>query len=325
MRLGARPDPDRLTAGGTDRHEVDRHGLRRRGRGLAQRPPRAPAAEAPASSWSRVSSAGASDSLKLAARQPKLSPKRGQLGVQRVDRLTLADRIAVVDRTAIGHRRRPRPGARRGSAPARTSARRSASAARTGAAAGRRSRRPGRDRPRRPRSSRSARPRASSSTPWRAITLVLPGLEPIPSNRQQARLLELVAQPQLAPRRPVQPAEVEVVAAGGQARLHRLEVDAVRGRVDEHVAPSQPRRRASSTARASTSSARALPPPCSDAAAAARSPSTSSSNSPATSSDCARSWMIAGAIVPAAPRTATCSWFPVRGHSRCTITASRLY
>ncbi len=94
------------------------------------------------------------------------------------------------------------------------------------------------------------------------------------------------------------------MAAGRQARAHRVEVDPVGGGVDERVDPVE-RARKVVMSRASTARAVDLPPPRASETAAALLPSRSRSSIPPTSSDAARSATIAGAIVPAAPSTAT--------------------
>ena len=56
-----------------------------------------------------------------------------------------------------------------------------------------------------------------------------------PFARKVALALELKSQLQLPPSEPIQAAEVEVRAPGLQAGAHRLEVDPVGRRVEEHI------------------------------------------------------------------------------------------
>ena len=90
----------------------------------------------------------------------------------------------------------------------------------------------------RPAASTSSRSGAipSSRTALTAITFVLPGLDPMPSRASRPGLLEVVVQLELLTRQPVEAAQVDVVTARLQARMHRGEVDAVARRVHEHVA-----------------------------------------------------------------------------------------
>ena len=126
----------------------------------------------------------------------------------------------------------------------------------------------------------------------------------MPSSARSPRSLELAVQLELLAGEPVEPAEVEVVAAGRQAGAHRVEVHPVAGRVDQHVAALERARRRPS--RASTGRALRLAGPCSGRPPGARRRRGRAAQAP-TSSDSARSRTIAGAIVPPAPSTATLS------------------
>ncbi len=136
------------------------------------------------------SSAGASDSRKAHLLRSRRSAEADEFRVQRVDRLARADRVAEVDAAAVGQRldldglaaaqndrlqrqlvderlervRRPQPA---------VGGRRRVTAAR-----------------RRRRSTAIGRP--SRSAPKRAITFVLPGLDPIPSTAVSPAPLEPV-------------------------------------------------------------------------------------------------------------------------------------
>ena len=72
--------------------------------------------------------------------------------------------------------------------------------------------------------------------PSRRHQVRLPRRRADPEHGEQAGLLELVRACELALGHPVEATEVEVVDAGREAGIHRLEVDPVAGRVDEHVA-----------------------------------------------------------------------------------------
>ena len=161
--------------------DVDRDRAAGRGAVPLRRRPRSARARRADQLAQRARAARAeSDRRKLASRQPKLSPKRAQLGVQRVDRLGLADRLAEV-----------RPSRRRSSGSISTG---SPSRSTTGAqrqlvdqglqrvgkdGPGGRAR--GRGRRRITSIALGARV-PSSRTARRAITFVFPGLDPMPSS-----------------------------------------------------------------------------------------------------------------------------------------------
>ena len=74
MRLGLRADLERAPRRRADGDQMDLTVCAEAG-AASRAAARISSAEAPTSSFSRASSAGASDSLKLASWQPKLSPK----------------------------------------------------------------------------------------------------------------------------------------------------------------------------------------------------------------------------------------------------------
>ena len=120
---------------------------------------------------------------------------------------------------------------------------------------------------------------------------------------QAVGLREALAKLQLLRGHPVQPTQVEVVAARGHRGFHRLQVDPVGGRVDQHLAALQ-RRGHAGLARidrpgACLAGAVALGRLAGAVGVQVR------RRRPPTSSDSARSRTIAPAIVPAAPSTAT--------------------
>ena len=148
------------------------------------------------------------------------------------------------------------------------------------------------------RSARAWRP--APRTARTAITLVLPGEEPMPSSASSPAASNSALELELLAGQVVEPAEVDVVAAGLQAGAHRVEVHAVAGRVHQHVDAVErrrPGRRARRPPRPSPWRRRGRRPPPARArrrgrAAAARD----------ASSDSARSRTIAGAMMPPAPR-----------------------
>ncbi len=102
------------------------------------------------------------------------------------------------------------------------------------------------------------------------------------------------------------------MAAGAQARAHRVEVDPVRRCVDDHVGAGKRAGLIVSGSRPSICWGRLAAAVGSAAARRALRVEVEQRHRP-TSSEAARSAMIAGAIVPPAPRTATrSSWGLIR-------------
>ena len=158
--------------------------------------------------------------------------KRAHLGVDRVDRLAVADRVGEAHRRRPARAARARPAHRRGSRPAASSVRRSASGARTGS-----SLRPGASRSRPPAATCTASSFSAPSTRAACARhdVRLARARAHPEDREQAGALEVVVELELLAGHPVEAAEVDVVRPGVEARAHRVEVDPVAGRVHDDV------------------------------------------------------------------------------------------